>query len=230
MIGAAVQLWCLRCVRLKQAPQDTRQGVRGDPLSADYWSMRRHTAGMCVRHGRSRTCAVDGHVAPGRLSVVLQNALRRGATRGRSGGVAAGRTFRRGAGGCPADGAPSRSNVFTAEATLTSLEVRGDGRRLLVLRGAALAAVTLPPFGSAQTARIAPAATVVTLVDIAHQQAHEPALPWPGRSRTPSSITATVCARRYRSVRKTSVEKIAVPRKTKTRFCFGLQAAARLVS
>ncbi len=59
------------------------------------------------------------------------------------------------------------TNVFTAEATLTSLEVRGDGRRLLVLRGAALAAVTLPPFGSAPTARIAPASTVVTLVDIA---------------------------------------------------------------
>lgn len=59
------------------------------------------------------------------------------------------------------------TNVFTAEATLKSLEVRGDGRRLLVLSGAALAAVTLPPFGSAPTARIAPAATVVTLVDIA---------------------------------------------------------------
>ena len=59
------------------------------------------------------------------------------------------------------------TNVFTADATLKSLEVRGDGRRLLVLRGAALAAVTLPPLGSGPTARIAPAATVVTLVDIA---------------------------------------------------------------
>ena len=59
------------------------------------------------------------------------------------------------------------TNVFTADATLTSLEVRGDGRRLLVLRGAALAAVTLPPLGSGPTARIAPASTVVTLVDIA---------------------------------------------------------------
>ena len=59
------------------------------------------------------------------------------------------------------------TNVFTADATLKSLEVRGDGRRLLVLRGAALAAVTLPPLGSGPTARIAPASTVVTLVDIA---------------------------------------------------------------
>ena len=59
------------------------------------------------------------------------------------------------------------TNVFTADATLKSLEVRGDGRRLLVLRGAALAAVTRPPLGSGPTARIAPASTVVTLVDIA---------------------------------------------------------------
>jgi murein DD-endopeptidase MepM/ murein hydrolase activator NlpD len=69
------------------------------------------------------------------------------------------------------------TNVFTAEATLTSLEVRGDGRRLLVLRGAALAAVTLPPFGSAPTARIAPASTVVTLVDIAMPAAAGRAVP-----------------------------------------------------
>jgi murein DD-endopeptidase MepM/ murein hydrolase activator NlpD len=59
------------------------------------------------------------------------------------------------------------TNVFTADATLTSLEVRGDGKRLLVLRGAALAALTHRPSGSDPTARISPASTVVTQVDIA---------------------------------------------------------------
>ena len=73
------------------------------------------------------------------------------------------------------------TNVFTADATLKSLEVRGDGRRLLVLRGAALAAVTLPPLGSGPTARIAPASTVVTLVDIA--------LPASGGRAVPTRVT-----------------------------------------
>ena len=59
------------------------------------------------------------------------------------------------------------TNVFTAGATLKSLEVRGDGKRLLVLRRAALAAVTHLPFGSVVTAHVAPASTVVTQVDIA---------------------------------------------------------------
>ena len=89
------------------------------------------------------------------------------------------------------------TNVFTAEATLKSLEVRGDGRRLLVLRGAALAAVTLPPFGSAPTARIAPAATVVTLVDIALPRSAGRAVPTRVTNRIQYAIPADA---RFRSL------------------------------
>jgi murein DD-endopeptidase MepM/ murein hydrolase activator NlpD len=60
------------------------------------------------------------------------------------------------------------TDVFTADATLTSLEVRGDGTRLLSLSGAALGAATLRLTTSASTlGRIAPASTVVTQVDVA---------------------------------------------------------------
>jgi hypothetical protein len=79
------------------------------------------------------------------------------------------------------------TNVFTAGATLKSLEVRGDGKRLLVLRRAALAAVTHVPFGSAPTAHISPASTVVTQVDIALPRSAGRAVPTrvarPGRDR-----------------------------------------------
>ena len=86
------------------------------------------------------------------------------------------------------------TNVFTADATLTSLEVRGDGRRLLVLRGAALAAVTLPPLGSGPTARIAPASTVVTLVDIA--------LPASAGRAAPTRLTNRTSTRSRRTLQR----------------------------
>ena len=60
------------------------------------------------------------------------------------------------------------TNAFTADATLSSLEVRGGGRRLLSLHGAALGAVTLQLTSSKPSGgRIGPASTVVTQVDIA---------------------------------------------------------------
>ena len=60
------------------------------------------------------------------------------------------------------------TNAFTADARLTSLEVRGRRRRLLSLSGAALAAVTLRAGTSAPTdGRVPPASTVVTQVDLA---------------------------------------------------------------
>lgn len=59
------------------------------------------------------------------------------------------------------------TNAFVADATVTSLEVRGDGRRLLSLSGAALDAATLclgtlTPTGG----RIGPSSTVETEVDV----------------------------------------------------------------
>ena len=47
--------------------------------------------------------------------------------------------------------------AFSGAATLKSLEVRGDGRRLLTLRGSRLAAVTRPLFAAQPTLVIAPA-------------------------------------------------------------------------
>ena len=58
------------------------------------------------------------------------------------------------------------TNAFSGVATLESLEVRGDGRRLLTLRGSRLAAATQRLFDTAPTAAIAPASTVVTQVDL----------------------------------------------------------------
>ena len=60
------------------------------------------------------------------------------------------------------------TNVFTADATLSSLEVRGAGRRLLSLHGAALGAVTLQLTSSKPSdGRIGRASTVVARIDIA---------------------------------------------------------------
>ena len=80
------------------------------------------------------------------------------------------------------------TNAFTADATLSSLEVRGGGRRLLSLRGAALGAVTLQLTSSKPSdGRIGPASTVVTQVDIA--------LPRAGRRTVPALLTNRI---RYR--------------------------------
>jgi hypothetical protein len=59
------------------------------------------------------------------------------------------------------------TNAFSGEATLQSLEVRGDGKRLLTLKGDALAAVTRRLWGSTPTVSIAAASTAVIYVDIA---------------------------------------------------------------
>jgi murein DD-endopeptidase MepM/ murein hydrolase activator NlpD len=59
------------------------------------------------------------------------------------------------------------TNAFTAEATLRSLQVRGDRRRVLSLSGAALEAATLRVGTSAPTrGRIEPGSTVVIQVDV----------------------------------------------------------------
>jgi hypothetical protein len=59
------------------------------------------------------------------------------------------------------------TNAFTADATLGSLKVRGDGRPLLSLSGAALGAATFPLASETATGgRIGPASTVVTQVDV----------------------------------------------------------------
>jgi hypothetical protein len=58
------------------------------------------------------------------------------------------------------------TNTFTAPATLKRLQVRGDGRLLVTLRGAALAAATHAILGEAPVARVAASATVETVVDV----------------------------------------------------------------
>jgi hypothetical protein len=59
------------------------------------------------------------------------------------------------------------TNAFTAEATLKSLTVRGDGKRLLRLTGGTLAAHTHTIIPTAPTDRVPASATVVTVVDVA---------------------------------------------------------------
>jgi hypothetical protein len=60
------------------------------------------------------------------------------------------------------------TNWFSADATLTSLDVRGDGKRLLSLRGARLGATTLRLGSFASTGgRVASGSAVVVLVDVA---------------------------------------------------------------
>jgi Peptidase family M23 len=58
------------------------------------------------------------------------------------------------------------TNVFTAPVTLKQLQVRADGRLLLRLRGAALAAATHTILGEAPVARVPASATVETVVDV----------------------------------------------------------------
>ncbi len=59
------------------------------------------------------------------------------------------------------------TNVFTGEFTIDSIEVRdGAGRRLLLLEGEALAAVTTKILGTDPTATVPPSTTVQTVVDV----------------------------------------------------------------
>jgi hypothetical protein len=58
------------------------------------------------------------------------------------------------------------TNVFSADATVNSLEVRGDGKRLLTLTGDALATVTHRLFASEPTRTIPPASTTSMQVDL----------------------------------------------------------------
>jgi murein DD-endopeptidase MepM/ murein hydrolase activator NlpD len=73
------------------------------------------------------------------------------------------------------------TNVFSADATLTSLQVRGDGRLLLTLTGDVLAAATHRVFSTDPTASIASASTAVTQVDLV--------LPRALRGATPKRLT-----------------------------------------
>jgi hypothetical protein len=58
------------------------------------------------------------------------------------------------------------TNVFSAEATLEALRVRGDGRTLLTLAGDPLAAFTRKLFTDQTTATVGPASSVFTQIDI----------------------------------------------------------------
>ena len=58
------------------------------------------------------------------------------------------------------------TNAFTAPATLNRLEVRGDGRLLVTLKGAALAAATHAFLGEAPVDRVPASATVEAVVDV----------------------------------------------------------------
>jgi hypothetical protein len=58
------------------------------------------------------------------------------------------------------------TNAFTAPVTLKRLQVRDDRRTLVTLKGAALAAATHAIFGEAPLSRIAPSATVETVIDV----------------------------------------------------------------
>jgi hypothetical protein len=58
------------------------------------------------------------------------------------------------------------TNVFSAEATLSGLRVRGDGRTLLTLAGDPLAAFTRKLFTDETTATVAPASSVFTQIDV----------------------------------------------------------------
>ena len=58
------------------------------------------------------------------------------------------------------------TNTFTAPATLKRLQVRADGRLLVTLKGAALAAATHAILGEAPVARVPASATVETVVDV----------------------------------------------------------------
>ena len=59
------------------------------------------------------------------------------------------------------------TNTFTAPATLKRLQVRADGRLLVTLKGAALAAATHAILGEAPVAHVPASATVETVVDVA---------------------------------------------------------------
>jgi murein DD-endopeptidase MepM/ murein hydrolase activator NlpD len=80
------------------------------------------------------------------------------------------------------------TNSFTAEVTLTSLVVRGGGKKLLTLTGDALAAHTLPFGGGAPTSSIPASSTVVTFVDVVLPRSAGRAMPKRLRNR----ITYTV--------------------------------------
>ena len=58
------------------------------------------------------------------------------------------------------------TNTFTAPATLKRVQVRGDGKLLVTLKGAALAAATHAILGEAPVARVPASATVETVVDV----------------------------------------------------------------
>jgi Peptidase family M23 len=87
------------------------------------------------------------------------------------------------------------TNAFSADATLESLEVRGGGRRLLRLQGAALAAVTRPLFAEEPTARISAASTNVILMDLVLPRSFGRAAPRRLTHRIRYSIPADARAR-----------------------------------
>jgi hypothetical protein len=67
------------------------------------------------------------------------------------------------------------TNAFSAAATLKSLEVWSDGRLLLRVKGAALAASTHAILGEAPVARVPPSVTVATVVDLVLPRSARPA-------------------------------------------------------
>jgi len=87
------------------------------------------------------------------------------------------------------------TNAFSADATLESLEVRGAGRRLLRLQGAALAAVTRPLFAEEPSSRISAASTNVILMDVVLPRSSGRAAPRRLTHRIRYSIPADARAR-----------------------------------
>jgi hypothetical protein len=75
------------------------------------------------------------------------------------------------------------TNSFTAEATLTSLVVRGGGKKLLTLSGDALAAAILPFGGGGPTASIPVSSSVVAYVDVVLPRSSGRAVPKRLRNR-----------------------------------------------
>lgn len=76
------------------------------------------------------------------------------------------------------------TNEFTSEVTLTSVTVRGGGRRLLRLAGAELANFTHQTFGTEPTTTIPASSTVATLIDVV--------LPRSAGRRVPRRLTTRI--------------------------------------
>jgi len=88
------------------------------------------------------------------------------------------------------------TNSFTAEATLTSLVVRGGGKKLLDLRGDELAAAIRPFGGGGPTTRVGVSSSVVAFVDVVLPRSARREAPERIHSRLSYTLPAGAPARR----------------------------------